>query len=321
MKKPSPPTPSGHPDDLLLPYVEDIIAPPKKAHVEEHLSKCDECRLRVEELRETTVALRQNKQAFCPEPWELHDFAQSGNDPHGVISLHVEDCPLCSEDIRTWKKALSEEPMPAELWSQVRKRLPRPAGEQILSVIPKWSQILWENLVRFWKGPAMAAGAVAAVLLLVVIFYQAPIEPMIPKAKSIPQKTALVVLFKDFKDPLPQEQIDSLYEAFKPSTELNDRYSIVSPAETSEVIKSGKAPSDDRSAMIDRLKKNLDVSRVLLVVVFPSADKLSARIEFIDTITGKTLQTKTEEKIEQNELAERVRSDAFGMLLPPTNER
>ena len=29
----------------------------------------------------------------------------------------------------------------------------------------------------------------------------------------------------------------------------------------------------------------------------------------------------TEEKIEQSELPARVRSDAFGMLLPPTNER
>ena len=38
-------------------------------------------------------------------------------------------------------------------------------------------------------------------------------------------------------------------------------------------------------------------------------------------IRGKTLQTKTEERIEQNELAARVRSDAFSMLLPPSNQR
>ena len=103
--------------------------------------------------------------------------------------------------------------------------------------------------------------------------------------------------------------------------ELNERYGIVSPAEISEAIKSGKVPSHDRSAMIEGLRKNLNVSRVLVVTVFPSADKLAARIEFIDTISGKTLQTKTEEKIEQSELPARVRSDAFGMLLPPTNER
>ena len=167
----------------------------------------------------------------------------------------------------------------------------------------------------------MAAGAVAAVLLLVVIFYQAPMEPMVPKPKSLPEKAAFVVLFKDFKDPLPQEQIDSLYEALKPSAELNDRYNIVSPQETSEVIKSGKVPSHDRSAMIDGLRKNLNISRVLVFTVFPSADEPAARIEFIDTISGKTLQTKTEEEIKQSELSARVRSDAFGMLLPPTNER
>ena len=46
------------------------------------------------------------------------------------------------------------------------------------------------------------------------------------------------------------------------------------PQETSEVIKSGKVPSHDRSAMIDGLRKNLNISRVLVVTVFPSADKL-----------------------------------------------
>ncbi len=73
--------------------------------------------------------------------------------------------------------------------------------------------------------------------------------------------------------------------------------------------------------MIEGLRKNLNVSRTLVVTVFPSADKLAARIEFIDTISGKTLQTKTEERIEQSELPARVRSYALGMLLPSTNQR
>ena len=332
MKKPSPPTSSEHPDALLLPYVEDTITSAEKADVEEHLSTCDQCALRAEELREAIAALKQNKQAFCPEPWELYDFAQSGDDPHGVISLHVENCPLCSEDLRSWKMALPEEPMPAELWNRLRERLPRPAPKQILPGRLRWSQILLENFARFWKAPAMAAGVAAAVLVLVVTFYPRDMtQPMIalssvswegiPKPKSIQKNAAFVIFFKDFKDPVPQKQIDSLYEALKPSMDLNERYGIVSPAEISEAVKSGQVPSNNSTAMIEGLRKNLNVSRVLIVIVFPSADKLAARIEFIDTISGKTLQTKTEEKIEQSELPARVRSDAFGMLFPPTNER
>lgn len=321
MKKPSPPTSSEHPDALLLPYVEDMITPREKADVEEHLSTCEQCAVRAEKLREAIAALKQNKQAFCPEPWELHDFAQSGNDPHGDISLHVEHCPLCSEDLRAWEMAQSEEPMPAELWNRLRERLPRAALKQMPSERPRWVQTIRESLARFWKAPAMAAGAVAAMMLLVVIFYQAPMEPMVPKPKSLPDKAAFVVFFKDFKDPLPQKQIESLYEALKPSTELNERYNIVSPAETSEVIKSGKVPSHDRSAMIDGLRKNFNVSRALVITVFPSADKLAVRTELIDTISGNTLQTKTAEKVDQSELPVRVRSYAIGMLLPPTNQR
>ena len=180
MKKPSPPTSSEHPDALLLPYVEDMITPAEKADVEEHLSTCDQCALRAEELREAIADLKQNKQAFCPEPWELHDFAQSGDDPHGVISLHVENCPLCSEDLRAWKMAQSEEPMPAELWNRLRERLPRAAPKQILPKGHDGAKLSWENLARFWKAPAMAAGVAAAVLLLVVIFYPRDMtQPMI----------------------------------------------------------------------------------------------------------------------------------------------
>jgi anti-sigma factor RsiW len=322
VKKPSPPTSSEHPDALLLPYVEDTVTPAEKADVEEHLSTCDQCALRAEELREAIAELKQNKQAFCPEPWELHDFAQSGDDPHGVISLHVENCPLCSEDLRAWKMALPEEPMPAELWNRLRERLPGPAPRQVLPRTPQWGHIFLQNLVRWWKAPAMAAGVAAAVLLIVVIFHPWDMtQDWVPRPKSLPEKAAFVVFFKDFKDPPPQEQIESLYEALKPSTELNERYNFVSPAETSEVIKSGKVPSHDGSAMIDGLRKNLNVSRVLVITVFPSADKLAARIECIDTISGKTLQTKTEENMGLSGLAARVRSDAFGMLLPPTNQR
>jgi|GEM_PF-7068990 len=178
----------------------------------------------------------------------------------------------------------------------------------------------------------MAVGVAAAFLVLVVTFYPRDMtQPMIalssvswegiPKPKSIQKNAAFVVFFKDFKDPVRQKQIDSLYEALKPSMELNERYGIVSPAEISEAVKSGQVLSNNSTAMIEGLRKNLNVSRALIITVFPSADKLAARIEFIDTISGKTLQMKTEERIEQSELPARVRSYALGMLLPSTNER
>jgi hypothetical protein len=332
VKNPNIPTSQEHPEALLLPYVEDTITSAEKAGVEGHLNTCDQCASRVEDLRQAIAGLKQNKQAFCPEPWELYDFAQTGDDPHGVIELHVENCPLCSEDLRAWKMAPPEEPMPAELWNRLRERLPKPAPKQVLPRTPRWGEIFLQTLVRWWKAPAMAAGVAAVVLVLVVTFYPRDMtQPMIglssvswegiPKPKSLQENAAFVVFFKDFKDPVPQKQIDSLYEALKPSMDLNERYGIVSPAKISEAVNGGQVPSNNSTAMIDGLRKNLNVSRVLVITVFPSADKLAARIEFIDTISGKTLQTKTVEKIEQSELPARVRSDAFGMLLPPTNER
>jgi uncharacterized protein with PIN domain len=319
VKNHTPPISSEHPDALLLPYVEDMISPPVKAGLEEHLARCEECASRVEELREMTSALKGNKEAFCPELWELHDFARTGEDPHGIISAHVENCPSCSENLAAWKRAESEERMPAELRGRLRERLPQSPPKKTVLPESVWWHIFLDKLARFWKAPTIAAGAVAAVLL-VVIFYRAPIEPTIPIPKSLPQKTAFVVLFKDFKDPALQKQIESIGEALSGSSDFKDRYDIVSPAETSKVIEREKTLLDDRSALIDGLRRHLNVSRVLAVTVFPSGDKLAVRVELVDTIHDKTLQTSTDENIERNELADRIRSDVRSMLLQPIDQ-
>jgi hypothetical protein len=302
--------------------VEELIGSAEKARIGEHLSTCDQCALRVEHLRETIEALKQNKEAFCPNPWELYDFARSGHDPHGDISLHVAECSSCSKELIALKDAASKETMPAELWSRLKERLPKSDPKQIVLPTAGWWHIFLGILTRFWKASAVAAGAVAAALLLVVVFYSPDFrEPMVPKPKSLPQKTAFVVLFEDHKSPILQKQIESLYEALDTSTELKDRYSLASPSETSEVIESGKAPSHDRSSMIEGLRKHLNVSRALVVGIFPSGDKLQIRVELIDTITGKTLLTKIDENIKQDELAGRVGPDILNMLLPSTDQR
>lgn len=335
MKKPSPPTSSEHPDALLLPYVEDMITPREKAEVEEHLSTCDQCASRAEELRETTAALKQNKQAFCPEPWELHDFAQSGNDPHGVISLHVEHCPLCSEDLGAWKMAQSEEPMPAELWNRLRERLPREAPKQVSPERPRWVQTIWESLARFWKAPAMAASAVAAVLLVaVVIFYPLRMAELriahsvnwegVPKAKSLQKKAAFIILENDYKNPIFQKVIDSLYEGLAPTMELNELYGMVSPAEISEAIKSGTISARNKAALIKGLRDKLNVSSVIIITIFRSDAEHSVHIELVDTASGRTLNTrttKTDKKMSWHEVEARIRSDAFSMLLSSSNQR
>ena len=332
VKNSNPPPSSQHLDDLLLPYVEDMITPEEKARLDEHLRQCDKCALRVKELQETTSILRQNKQAFCPEQWELHEFARTGKDPDSAISLHVQDCPLCSQDLNDWQKAELEVTMPSELWHRLRERLPEPDSRKISLRSPQRGRVFLQNLARFWKAPALAAGVALAALLFVVIFY--PQDMMrsriglssvkwegVPRAKSLQKGAAFVIFFKDFKKPFPQKKIDSMYEALKPSMALSERYNIISPGEISEAVKDGELSPYDRAALIKGLRNKLNVSYVLVVTVFPSNDELSARIQLADTTNDRVLATGSAENLSQSNLAARIRSDAFNMLLSSSNQR
>ena len=65
-------TPSEHYDELLLPYAEESLAPEERRVVQEHVDLCPRCSGEVEGLRAMIAALREHKQAFCPEAWEIY---------------------------------------------------------------------------------------------------------------------------------------------------------------------------------------------------------------------------------------------------------
>ncbi len=332
MKKPNLPPSLEHPDDLLLPYIEDTIAPEEKARLNEHLRQCGECALKLKELRETTAALKQNKQAFCPEPWELYEFAMTGADPNGTVSIHVQDCPLCSQELNDWKSTAREEAMPPELWDLLRKHLPEAGPGQISSRPSRWDHVFLQNLARFSKAPAMAAGVALAALLFVVIFYSQDMMHTriglssvkwegVPRAKSLQKSAVFIIFFKDFKKSISQKDIDSLYEALRPSVELSEHYNIISPADISDAVKDGEISPYNGTALIKGLRNKLNVSYVLVVTVYPANGKLSALLQLDDSTDRRVLATGSVENVNWGDLAARIRSDAFGLLLSSGDKR
>ena len=125
-----------------------------------------------------------------------------------------------------------------------------------------------------------------------------------------------MIFFKDFIRPVPQNQVDSLYEALKPTMELAEHWGIISPAEISEAVHSGELNPYDRVALLEGIRKKLGVSLAIVISVFPLDNQLAANIEVVDTASGRTLQTRSEQKMHESSLRARVRADVFGMLLP-----
>ena len=73
--------------------------------------------------------------------------------------------------------------------------------------------------------------------------------------------------------------------------------------------------------MIEGLRNKLNVSHVLVVTVFPANGKLSALLQLDDSTDRRVLATGSEENVNWGDLAARIRSDAFGMLLSSGDKR
>ncbi|MBI5250015.1 MAG: zf-HC2 domain-containing protein [Desulfomonile tiedjei] len=326
MKPPEPPQQLVHPDELLLPYIEDSLNPEQRLDVDRHLSSCERCSSEIRELGRITSALRENKQAFCPDSSEVHQFAETGHDPENRISRHLKTCPNCLALAEALGTEQLPHSMPADLWERVQERLgivETPRVSESVETAPSFA----ERLQQWFRIPTFAAGAVAAAILLVVILY--PRDFTVPgvglssvtwegvsKPKALLPRAAFIITFKDFTEPLPQKSVDEIYRALKPDMELSERFMVISPAELRTAAKSGDILLDPLriGETVESLNKKLNVSRVAVLTLEASDGKFSVKVELMDAATGTSLGQRRESAIPDNQLPEKIREMVSSMM-------
>jgi hypothetical protein len=327
LEKSEPPKETRHPDDLLLPYVEGLLNPEERASLEEHISECPECSALTKELRETIEDLRTHRTAFCPDLWELHEFTYYGNDPAGIVSEHVQDCPVCNELVQAWKSEASTERLPKELWGRLSKALSQDRNKQILIQAKPAGFI--ERLRAMFDVPAWAIGVATVVVLLAVMLYprEAPqsiiaLSPVswenVPKPKSfqtIPKRTAIIIVLKDFHPALDQANIDALYEAVAPTMDIYERYYVAPPAVIRDLVRKGLVDPTDRTKMLRELKDHLDLTNIMKVTAVSGTGGLYFEAELIDVSTGTILGKRTESKLAETDLGPEIGRAALQLLL------
>ncbi len=89
---------SLHPETGLLAYAEDDMTTSEKLDMEKHLRTCTKCAGELELIKQVVEALRTEKSVFCPEPWELKEFVDSGKDIEGRIKAHIAECQFCRDE-------------------------------------------------------------------------------------------------------------------------------------------------------------------------------------------------------------------------------
>ena len=313
-------------EGLLLKYVEDLLGPEERADMEDHLQKCPQCSRKLSALQATAGTLRQFKHAFCPEPWEIYEFVNYKIDREGIVSSHIEECELCREAAGSMLIEAQTETMPSELCQQVKDRLPQ--SRTIEAAKARRPVALIEQIRKRFRLPALAMGAAAAVLLAVLLIPHEPPQSVItlssstwervPKPKSARANgngVAIIIALEDFPKPVPQNRVDSLYEAVAPTMELYERFPIVSPAQLRRAVKNGLVKPDDKKKMLQDLKAKLGVSTAALVTVFYKPEGMGVHCRLVDTASGNTISEERAAGVSTEALEKRIRWMVTGLLL------
>jgi anti-sigma factor RsiW len=327
LQKSEPPQEAGHPDDLLLPYAEGLLNPEERASVGEHIDECAECFAQVETLRETIEDLRAHKGAFCPNLWELHEFAFHAHDAEGAVSEHIEDCASCREAVEAWKSEAARDRLPRQLWGRVNKALSEDGAREVRM---KEQPIgFLERLRAMFDVPGWAIGAVTVVVLLAVFLYPRETPPSVialssvtwenaPKPKVLQptsKRAAIIIVLKDFRPEPGRTKIDALYDAVTPTMDVYERYYVAPPATISEAVRKGLLDPSDRTKMLRGLRERLDLNKVVVITAVSKPEGMAFEADLIDTTAGKTLGKKTGSKLAEADLGPEMRRAALNLLL------
>ncbi len=312
-------------EDLLLPYAAGALTGEERAMVEKHMHTCSECSRELTALHKMTAILRENEEALCPDPVELYEYANFGEDPTGLLGTHVARCPHCTAAVEECKSAPGDATMPEHLWNRIRIDQQR-AGRSPSSLRDYFAGLLhW--LSSFPRFPVLALGTAAAMILMVVVFYPGSVpqpelslsrvtwlesnDGLLPKRVGPAPpggRLAMMIYSSGFAQPLSQERVDELYLALKPTTEMEKRFRVLRPAELTRAFRGTHTGGERRELMLQRLKADLRAAKVLIFTVGPEeSGLLQIDGELVDLETGRTVRGIIEKGVRDSELPSRLR--------------
>ncbi len=162
-----------HVEEWRLAYLEDLLSPDERSRFEEHIEQCHDCAKQVEDMSRWVALLKDNRDAFCPEQWELFDYARESQDVTSVWASHLGHCPACRKTITAFRTLAPQRGVPDALWEKMTRLQETPA-RQTPGFVHRWLYRWWEQLTAFLSPPLTLAGAVAAAILVVVFLYPYP---------------------------------------------------------------------------------------------------------------------------------------------------
>lgn len=273
--------------------------------IEEHLASCPECSRKKALLDRMIASLKDHKDVFCPEIWQLYDFVQFGEDPSGDIAKHLEHCSPCTAKVEELRaERTTHLSLPPKILEALEEEYPSEPS-------------LWTRVQEFFysfKMPVLTIATAAALVLVVVIMYPRQgsqpeiglssvswegnfkmMAPEVSPGTAVKPRVAVIIVMIGFEPKLVQDQIDSLYRALKPNKEMKKKYEFVSPDEVNEALEREKGIPDIKR-IIQHLHKDLNVSQVVVITLKRDGTEVVIDSAIVDAKSG-TVSTKKIQRV------------------------
>ncbi len=229
------------------------------------------------------------------------------------------------------------ESMPESLRKTFRTHYAKTEPKLMSSGVSGRLSSILRRLGESFRVPMMALGTAAAAILLLVMFYPAQMDKdtvglssvnwTAPNGQLIPKmginlmgavkkkpKIAVLILFKGFREPFAQSNIDSIYLALQPSEDVAKRFQIVSPSEVKKILDSTPRDKSDISEIASNLRKDLSVSKLVVATIVKDGNGFKLASELIDAEENNTLARSTEISVTGIELVNAVKASVYGIL-------
>lgn len=319
---------------VLLRYLEGLLDETEMKMVEQFLESSEEASREFDELRDIFRIMRKDHRVFCPEPWLISDFLETGSDPSGELSEHLRECSACREEAGVLGECKKDGSMPRELLENIMKELDVPTKESALAQDGARLSWLLERLGAIFQIRVAVMAAVAAAVLLAVFLYPDPsvgpvvalssvtwdggesdlgggLLALVPNQK---ERVTIILRFKNAEKRLSQETVDSLYKALTPRAELVDEYDFIPPAMVKEVAAAEPSSAGDLNRTLHLLRTVLAIQKVVIVTTAFDGSRAFVRSELIETATGKRVGDGLDETLDREELESKIGSMVYAVL-------
>jgi len=290
--------------------MEDMLPQEDRTMVEQHLAQCDACSRELHSLQATTELLRNKKEALCPEPWEIYEFAVHGVHKDRDFEGHLRKCPSCAAEAQRHKAdSARHAEMPEGIRAAFRTRFPQPSKSAEAGRVQSRVIDLFQWIRERSRASIMTMGAVAAAALIAVMLYpRADIEPLFGLStttwgiteglveKGTPlvtdkPKLAFLMVFRNFRHGLSQESVDAMYEGLRPTSELENKFEIVQPAAVKNAIVERGIRPEQRAELLQVFSRDLGASGLLLIEVTSVGNHYEIAGQFVDTASGRVVRS------------------------------